>query len=594
MGSRKKQCFPEDLCAYFVEIVEQDGKTSVMEEYVHLIEKCIEDKIFSESNDHIAICRSDTTSSINFRKADWETLKKCLKGLKETKDSESGGIENPISCVDDICNALVAQAEEDTYGKKKILFFSNLSSYVLNQKEVTDLADKILRNDVFLSIILPNKVGMSDIQLQNSKLLKTTFDLEKYEDVSFVTNFKTAKSQILNTVSKKAPRLTGWNVLFEITPQISINVGGYIQTRKNKSADLKKVLLKEVESHTSAPSIENSNLPSTSTALVPISGSSNVSSNEKTVVVEVAKNVVEKEVIWKEKEGEAVTDDDRGKGYYFGDKIVPYNELENEDSYKTGEKCLKLLLFCPKENLNPAFQCGDGTTLFYPKKDDIRSEAVFKALLLAMINTNRVGVVRKVYARNTKVVIGSLVPDVDHECLVFSELSYADDVSIPKLPMLVKLEEMGDDGNEGISERESLIDELIATKTLNYDFNPSEGPVDPAVQNMREMISNKILQSSSSSTLSKPEDSDNIDLFFQRLVVNPNTLSQIQESFPLKVNKIENERLAGTNIFRKRSREDTVEDLEKKPKLELKNEDAGVEEDEIGNENEINDLLDEL
>ncbi|ODM95762.1 X-ray repair cross-complementing protein 5 [Orchesella cincta] len=588
MGSRKPKNSPEDLCAYFVEIKEQDGMTSVMEEYVHLVGKCIEDKIFSESNDHIAICRSDTTSSISFLKADWDALRKGLKALSETKDAESGGIENPISCIDDICNAVIAQAEEDAYGEKKILYFSNLSSYVLNEKEVQDLADKLLQNEIFLSIVLPNKVGMTDIQLQNSKLIKTTFGQEKYESVSFVTNFKKAKCQILNTLSKKIPKLFSWNVPFEITPKITINVGGYVCTRQNKAAEMKKVLIKQVESDKSA----NGNEPSTSTALVPVGSGNTSSSNaaEKTVVIEVAKKVLEKEIIWTEKDGTVVGDEDRGKGYLFADKIVPYNDLETDESYKSGDKCMKLLVFCPVEKLNPALQCGDGTTLFYPKKDDIRSEVMFKALMQAMVKTNRAAIVRKVYRKNTRAAVGSLVPDMDRQCLVFSELSYADDVSIPQLPVLIKPEDMGDEGNDGIGEKESLIDELIAAKSLSYDFNPLEGPVDPAARNMRDMVSKKVLQNASIPSL--PNESDNIEVFFQNLIVSESTLSQIRENFPLKVCKIENERLAGTNIFHKRSRENEIEDADKKPKLELKMEEASMEEDK--DEDEINDLLDEL
>lgn len=50
--------------------------------------------------------------------------------------------------------------------------------------------------------------------------------------------------------------------------------------------------------------------------------------------------------------------------------LLIFVELENEDAYKSGDKCLKVIVFCPKDKIFPAFQQGDGTTLFYAKKGD--------------------------------------------------------------------------------------------------------------------------------------------------------------------------------------------------------------------------------
>jgi len=49
---------------------------------------------------------------------------------------------------------------------------------------------------------------------------------------------------------------------------------------------------------------------------------------------------------------------------------ISLTEIEGEEGYKSGEKCLKLLFFCPKELIKPYHIVGDGTTLFYPKTLD--------------------------------------------------------------------------------------------------------------------------------------------------------------------------------------------------------------------------------
>lgn len=140
-----------------------------------------------------------------------------------------------------------------------------------------------------------------------------------------------ARVQILNTQSKESIKPTAWNVLLEVTPEIVINVGGYTCTRKNAISDMKRALIKEAEgsrvtdsARASTQSADKSN---------PVASSSNNSSiaiatngsTEKTVVVEPAKEAMEKEIIFKENDGTTISEDDIGKGYYFGDKLIPYN-----------------------------------------------------------------------------------------------------------------------------------------------------------------------------------------------------------------------------------------------------------------------------
>lgn len=43
------------------------------------------------------------------------------------------------------------------------------------------------------------------------------------------------------------------------------------------------------------------------------------------------------------------------------------------------------------------------------------AEVKLKALVKAMINTDRIAIVRRVYAKNTRVMIGTLAPDEEKQ-----------------------------------------------------------------------------------------------------------------------------------------------------------------------------------
>jgi len=67
-------------------------------------------QIFGENQDHIAVCRSDGSSSVVFREANWETLRKVEEGCRIQKESNSdGGKKKTFSFVRDIVEYMDVQ-----------------------------------------------------------------------------------------------------------------------------------------------------------------------------------------------------------------------------------------------------------------------------------------------------------------------------------------------------------------------------------------------------------------------------------------------------------------------------------------------------
>jgi hypothetical protein len=144
-----------------------------------------------------------------------------------------------------------------------------------------------------------------------------------------ITTMKSAKQQIVNTVSKKATRSVGWSVEMEIGPDLTISVAGYVCTRKNKPTEVKKALMKDVK--LPVPVTDQEPIPTThgsgdsDMALASASTGDQGSSTKKTVMVEEATSVTAKEIVWKEKDGTVVEEEDVGRAYYYGDKLIPFN-----------------------------------------------------------------------------------------------------------------------------------------------------------------------------------------------------------------------------------------------------------------------------
>lgn len=116
-----------------------------------------------------------------------------------------------------------------------------------------------------------------------------------------------------------------WNVNLEIGSNLEISVSGFVCTRKNVASAIKKALLIKEEEHLLESGNGHGAFGIHSSATPGMDEDGDVEPERKTVVVEFASKVTEKETTWKEKNGDIVLEEDLGKGYFYGDKLIPYN-----------------------------------------------------------------------------------------------------------------------------------------------------------------------------------------------------------------------------------------------------------------------------
>ncbi|CAG7819983.1 unnamed protein product, partial [Allacma fusca] len=238
----------------------------------------------------------------------------------------------------------------------------------------------------------------------------------------------------------------------------------------------------------------------------------------------------------------------------------------DETTYETGDRCLQLLVFCPRENILPVYLVGQGTDIIFPEDGDEQAALKFDALMKSLVNTQTVAIVKKVRTKNAKLTLGVLSPDVERQGLIFTELCFADDISIPHFPLLIK-ETSAEEGT--MTENDALIDELISLKSID-EFNPMYGPVDSKTRIFRDHVTQKIVSGEG-----KPRIQDNVDLFFNQVNFTEGLIKKIQNQFPLAIKKeAASDRPSGMQVFRKRVKNvDTATDKsDKKIKLDEVNE----------------------
>lgn len=126
---------------------------------------------------------------------------------------------------------------------------------------------------------------------------------------------------------------------------------------------------------------------------------------------------------------------------------------------------------------------------------------------------------------------------------------------------------------DGISEKDSAVDDLILSMSI-CDYALESGPVDPALQAMRDSITlsalGKPLKRVGTEDAKQDTLKDNIDVYFKDLLSASNAVENVRTMFPLKFNPIKSlERPSGEQIFLKREAEGVESETEaKKVKLE--------------------------
>ncbi|XP_018026731.1 X-ray repair cross-complementing protein 5 [Hyalella azteca] len=136
----------------------------------------------------------------------------------------------------------------------------------------------------------------------------------------------------------------------------------------------------------------------------------------------------------------AVPEDEVIDGYRYGTTLVPFTDEDRQMNYSSGAESaeLSVLGFTRSEFCGLAERAGDQVLLVTAKEGDEDAAVALSAVVQAMAELDVVAVVRRVYRRGCKPVLGALYPSItqDYECLVWVALPYREDVRALAFPPL--------------------------------------------------------------------------------------------------------------------------------------------------------------
>ncbi|RPA80123.1 SPOC domain-like protein [Ascobolus immersus RN42] len=129
------------------------------------------------------------------------------------------------------------------------------------------------------------------------------------------------------------------------------------------------------------------------------------------------------------------------RGYMYGRAIVPINASDREITDFNASPGLEIVGFIPKAKYE-RYLCMSNCTQIVAKKDNPKARLALSSLIHAMYELDHYGLGRFVASTNTKSkkspVMCILVPSIspDHECLIKTELPFAEDVRHFRFPPL--------------------------------------------------------------------------------------------------------------------------------------------------------------
>ncbi|XP_035778290.1 X-ray repair cross-complementing protein 5-like [Anopheles albimanus] len=149
-------------------------------------------------------------------------------------------------------------------------------------------------------------------------------------------------------------------------------------------------------------------------------------------------------------------------GYMYGSTVVPYDNAIDMD-YKSGEAGLTCLGFTASSNILDEYLSGKGTYLVMAKKGCSGSEEKLTALVKAMMALNVVMVAAKIYRKDTKPRLQTLLPTMHEKrypCLVMLELLFQDEINLVRFPSFLTSK------HQPSPEQYAAIDKLIDSMNL--------------------------------------------------------------------------------------------------------------------------------
>lgn len=342
---------------------------------------------------------------------------------------------------------------------------------------------------------------LSAQQLEGIKCIRGVLDQVDGEGMSF--------ADILPMLSffqtRSVKQTTTFRGPIEIGDTVKINVYGYVKAKELKAASFKK-----------------------------LSALSEASKHPGDMKVSMQRSHHLQDDDFTEVEDEHVT-----KAYKYGKTLVPYSKIDEQSLKMQTERCMKVLGFTDRSNIDESTFLGESTYFFVPQPNDKDAAIALSALVHALEEKDMVAIVRYCRCKNADPKLAVLVPVIkfSYEGLYMFYLPFSEDI---RRYSFGSLENVGV-SDEQISVIDSIIDGMDLSNVQNGDGEQSEAfkpknILNPSIQRQYQCVQNRALH---------PEEGEipKVDEYIKRSIeVLPEHsanckqyVNKIKDLFPVKV-----------------------------------------------------------
>eukprot|EP00794_Sanderia_malayensis_P018032 gene18032-19838_t len=306
----------------------------------------------------------------------------------------------------------------------------------------------------------------------------------------------------------------------EIGSSVKINVYGYVKVKENRPTTWGK-----------------------------ISALAEASEKPESMKVKIERSSHQQDDTFTKVEDQHIT-----KAYRYGKTLVPYSKIDEQSIKPQTERCMKILGFTDRANIDPSHRQGESVYMIVPQPGDKDAAIALSALAHALEEKNMVAIVRYCRCKNAAPKVAFLTPviKVNYEGFYMICLPFAEDIRRYSFAPL----EQTKNTEEQLNAVDALIDGMDLTATRRDEngnfveaFKPSE-ILNPRIQRQCQCVQHRALNPEDenlpeveeyikSSTQPLPEQAANCKQKFDK----------IKELFPLTT--VEKKRSSATaNVFK--------------------------------------------
>ncbi|XP_014361354.2 X-ray repair cross-complementing protein 5 [Papilio machaon] len=180
------------------------------------------------------------------------------------------------------------------------------------------------------------------------------------------------------------------------------------------------------------------------------------------------------------------------KGFHYGQELIPFLDVDKTLIYNSGPKSLTVYGFTDAKRVQWQNLNGDGLSYIFGRKGDKKAQEAVRTLVECLIESNLVGIVRRVYNNGNAPRMYVLMPVIDpndYVCLSMAGICFKEEIKYMAFPQIEKVT----CNKEQVDAFKDLIKAMDLTNAYNDDYDDNEAfpvaeTISPSIQYVLDCI----------------------------------------------------------------------------------------------------------